>query len=57
MVNGENHMKRLDREMDSSEFLKMVMKKYPDLVVCLNCPHPNGECVAFAKQGKCKAYN
>lgn len=50
-------MRKLDREMDSQEFLRMVIKKYPNLAICLNCPHPNGECVEFARQGKCKAFD
>ena len=49
-------MKKLDREMDASEVLKEIRKKHPELAPCLNCPHPNGECVKFARQGKCKAY-
>jgi len=49
-------MKKVNKEMDASEFLRELLKKYPDLAPCLNCPHHNGDCVDFAKQGKCKAY-
>lgn len=49
-------MKKMNKELDSREFFKEILKKYPNLAPCLNCPHPNGECVEFAKQGKCKAY-
>lgn len=56
-VGKEKRMKKLDREMDSQEFLRVVIKKYPNLAICLNCPHPNGECVEFARQGKCKAFD
>jgi len=50
-------MKKLEKDMDVREFLQMIMNKYPSLHPCLNCPHPNGECVEFAKQGKCRAYD
>ncbi len=50
-------MKKLREEMDAREFLRVILKKYPTLSPCVNCPHPNGECVRFARQGKCKAYD
>jgi hypothetical protein len=50
-------MKRLSEEMDAREFLRTIFRKDRNLTPCLNCPHPNGECVELARQGKCKAYD
>ncbi len=50
-------MKKLDKETDAREFLQAILKRYPTFAPCLNCPHPNGECVEFARQGKCKPYD
>ena len=47
-------MKRLSEEMDAREFLRTIFRKDRNLTPCLN---PNGECVEFARKGKCKAYN
>ncbi len=50
-------MKKLDKEIKCEGFLQAIIKRYPTLAPCLNCPHSNGECVEFARQGKCKAYD
>ncbi len=50
-------MKKPEKDMDAREFLQTILKKHPTLAPCLNCPHHNGECVEFAKQGKCRAYD
>ena len=50
-------MKKMDKETDAREFLQVILKRDPTRSTCLDCPHPNGECVEFARKGKCKAYN
>lgn len=50
-------MKKLREKMDAVDFVRLIKEKDPRFIACLNCPHPNGECVDFAMQGKCKAYH
>ena len=50
-------MEKLDKEMDAQEFLGMIMENYPNLAICLNCPHHNGDCANFVRQRKCRVYD
>ena len=48
--------KKLDKDTDPVEFLRLIRLRDKDCKSCLNCPHHNGECVDWARKGKCKAY-
>ena len=53
-------MKKYKGDLSPLAFLKAmnenVLNKGDIGIFCGNCPHPNGECIEWAKAGTCKLY-
>jgi hypothetical protein len=54
-------MRKYTGNLSSSEFLKNLNSIMGNIgnnfEMCVMCTHHNGECVDFARQGKCGSYN
>lgn len=51
----ENIILNAELPMSNAMFAMLVSKYAKTLEKCCLCPHSNGECGEFAKQGKCRA--
>lgn len=49
-------MRKLKGDISSVEFLRSIRAQDSACKACINCPHHNGECVDWARRGKCGAY-
>lgn len=54
-MNDKNIPLNAELPMSNAMFAMLVSKHAKTLEKCSLCPHSNGECGEFAKQGKCRA--